>query len=178
MNFTKAKPRVLFFFADAVPTEDELAAIEALAGAHIFTRNAAAVMQTDKPEDADAVCGVVPEQYGDYPFVSTYEEAKAVMANNDPESDFKPQMPGTAKAKAKGKNKAKAVTSEPDGRTPGTSATTPAGTPATTAAPAVPGQADGSATPGNQAPAPAAPAKPAAPAGASVTPPTWGAPQS
>lgn len=79
MNFNKARPRVLFFQADAVASDDELAAMEKLSGAVVLPRNASVVDSNERPEDADAVAGAVPEAYEHLPVVTTYGEAKALL---------------------------------------------------------------------------------------------------
>lgn len=83
MDFNKKRPRVLFFQADAVATEDEMTAMEKLAGATVLPRNAAVVDGTERAEDADAVAGTVPKLYEHLPTVSSYGEAKRLLEARD-----------------------------------------------------------------------------------------------
>lgn len=94
---------MLFFQADAVATDEELAAIEKLAGALVLPRNAAVIDGSERVEDADAVAGEVPESYGHLPAVTTFGEAKALLARKDAKGGKKaqeatPAAPGASKA--------------------------------------------------------------------------------
>jgi len=73
MQFGSKKPIVLVFFADAVPTEDEIDLAASMPGnVHAMTRNAAAVQPGEKPEKGDFVIAtdndIIPSpSYDNYP---------------------------------------------------------------------------------------------------------------
>lgn len=73
MNYGDKRPVVLFFVKDAVATEEEVEAIEAITFAKVQLRNGE-VAAKDAPEKCDFVAGSVPANYEDKP---TYSQAKA-----------------------------------------------------------------------------------------------------
>lgn len=88
------RPKVLVFFADAVPTDDEREMVYDLPrSVDVATRNAAAVQPGDKPEQADYVIGAAPKAYDAYPrFDSAAERtlrADAKQARKDHEAAMK-----------------------------------------------------------------------------------------
>lgn len=72
MNFGGKLPKVLFFFKDAVASEEEKEAVSEISGVNLQLRNGAAV--EGSLEAADFVAGNVPEAYARY---ETYTAAKA-----------------------------------------------------------------------------------------------------
>lgn len=75
MTEFRSRPKVLVFFADAVPTEAERELVyDFPQSVQVMTRNAAAVSSGDKPEQADYVAGAVPESYKDYPVFNSAAE--------------------------------------------------------------------------------------------------------
>lgn len=77
MTEFRSRPKVLVFFADAVPTDDERELVYDLPqSVQVLTRNAAAVSPGDKPEQADYVIGAVPKGYEDYPRFDNAAERK------------------------------------------------------------------------------------------------------
>jgi hypothetical protein len=56
----------LFFILGPVPTEEDRAAADALAG-NVAFRNASLVPEGSAPEKADFVAGAIPEIYKDFP---------------------------------------------------------------------------------------------------------------
>lgn len=75
MTEFRSRPKVLVFFADAVPTEEERELVyDFPQSVQVLTRNAAAVSPGDKPEKADYVAGAVPESYKDYPVFNSAAE--------------------------------------------------------------------------------------------------------
>lgn len=68
MNFGGRKVKVLYFFKDAVPDEDEIEDVASINTGFIqlMTRNAAAVGIGERPETADFVMGAITPPYKDY----------------------------------------------------------------------------------------------------------------
>lgn len=125
-------PRILFFVAGVMPTEEDFAAAEKL-GPNVSFRNASAVPNDGALEKCDGVAGKVPARYAEaFPTaeeaIAEYEaekEARAALLEGDkppakPEPKAKPaptaEKPATAPASAP-KPAAKPVAWQPNGPT-------------------------------------------------------------
>jgi len=94
-------PRILFFVAAAMPTEEDFSAAEKL-GPNVAFRNASMVPNDGVLEKCDGVAGCVPERYAEaYPTaeeaIAAYEDerkARAALVEGD-----KPPAKPAAKAK-------------------------------------------------------------------------------
>lgn len=69
MNSGSVRPIVLFFTAEAVATDDEIAAAEAITGANRLMLNGE-IAARDPVRRCDFVAGTVPENYADKPVYS------------------------------------------------------------------------------------------------------------
>ncbi|OHD25445.1 MAG: hypothetical protein A2Y38_12875 [Spirochaetes bacterium GWB1_59_5] len=120
-------PRILFFVAASMPTQDDFEAAEQL-GPNVAFRNAAMISNEGSLEKCEGVAGLVPQRYADaYP---TAEDAIADFETERKARLLKPQGDEAAQPKA---------TPAP---TPAKPATAPA-TPKPAAKPAVAWQPNG-----------------------------------
>lgn len=80
----KLFPRVLYFINGTTPTADQLDEANRY-GPGVSFRNVNHIQDGQPIEDADAVAGMVPQQYADaLPNVDNYEAINARMSNRDP----------------------------------------------------------------------------------------------
>jgi hypothetical protein len=129
------RPVILYFIADASPTEEEREAAAAFGVADVRFRNAAAVVATEKPEGCDGVAGLVPDNYantyptveaGDVPRLAKTKAAKALADNADQPQEPKPGKP--LKQPAKPEETPQPVAAPEGFRMPPNTVPAPAGT--------------------------------------------------
>lgn len=102
-------PRILFFVASVMPTEEDFAAAEKL-GPNVAFRNASAVPEDGALEKCDGVAGKVPKRYAE-----TYPTAEEAIADYEAEKEARAALleSDTPPAKPEGKAKAAPAAEKP-----------------------------------------------------------------